>query len=78
MYVCMYVCMYVLAHNRCTPFPLSTKGVARRNLVCDIWLTGGSTNGAEKEPQDWEALVADGRKESISLNHCFFYVMFGM
>ena len=70
----------ILAHNRGTaPFPLSKKGVARRNLVRDIWLTGGSTNGAEKEPQDWGALVADGRKELISLTHCFFfYVMFGM
>ena len=70
----------ILAHNRGTaPFPLSKKGVTRRNLVRDIWLTGGSTNGAEKEPQDWGALVADGRKELISLTHCFFfYVMFSM
>ena len=63
----------ILAHNRGTaPFPLSKKGVARRNLVCDIWLTGGSTNGAEKEPQDWGALVADGRKELISFKRCLF------
>ena len=63
----------ILAHNRGTaPFPLSKKGVARRNLVCDIWLTGGSTNGAEKEPQDWGALVADGRKELINFKRCLF------
>ena len=64
----------ILAHNRCTPFPLSKKGVARRNLVCDIWLTGagGSTNGAEKEPQDWGALVADRRQELMSFKRCFF------
>ena len=63
----------ILAHNRGTaPFPLSKKGVARRNLVCDIWLTGGSTNGEEKEPQDWGALVADGRKELISFKRCLF------
>ena len=63
----------ILAHNRGTaPFPLSKKGVARRNLVRDIWSTGGSTNGAEKEPQDWGALVADGRKELISFKHCLF------
>ena len=63
----------ILAHDRGTaPFPLSKKGVARRNLVCDIWLTGGNTNGAEKEPQDWGALVADRRKELISFKHCLF------